>query len=181
MLTDWNHLKKLMEAITDFVAKHEFLQDIVDFVSDLSVIDSIKILGSLAFLLFFFATKLRARRELKKLNFSYDDLDVSEKPRSMVVCVMDVKACQWCLVMERDVWRNPDVLEAIRRINLSLARVPPSVGTGLAKGLGLQKIKGYPTTIIFDASGSEATRIVGYKAPFDVVDLLEATFETSEQ
>ena len=71
--------------------------------------------------------------------------------------------CGWCKKMERTTFEHPDVLKIMNEKFVMVRANAEDGGSGekLARRMNLQ---GYPTTVIFDASGAPKVTIVGYRA-----------------
>lgn len=88
--------------------------------------------------------------------------------------IVDVSAswCAPCVSMERTTFRDPSVVEMTRGFALLRADLT-SNDAGARAQLALLHVTSVPTVILYDRTGREVRRLVGYTSPATLVHALE--------
>src|SRR5438270_14068072 len=94
--------------------------------------------------------------------------DTARKEKRFVLLDLGAVWCHWCHVMEEITYRDPRVIEEIRRHFVPL-RVDQDARPDLSNRY---EDYGWPATIIFDGAGRELVKFAGYVPPPRMLALL---------
>jgi uncharacterized protein YyaL (SSP411 family) len=93
----------------------------------------------------------------------------AQRENRFVLLYLEAVWCHWCHVMDEKTWRDPKVVEYLRRHYVTL-RVDHDAQPDLANRY---RAWGWPATVIYASDGTELVKRAGYIAPADFLALLE--------
>jgi uncharacterized protein YyaL (SSP411 family) len=102
--------------------------------------------------------------------WSDDAFERAREEKRLVLLDLGAVWCHWCHVMEETTYRDPRVVELLRKHFVAI-RVDQDARPDLSNRY---EDYGWPATILFDAEGVELVKFSGYIPPGRMVSLLDA-------
>ena len=88
-------------------------------------------------------------------------LEQSKKDKKLVMVDVFTEWCGWCKKLDKDVYSNKEVAEALAK-NFVAIKLNPEESTKNKKVAAKFQVNGFPTIIFLDSNGKELSKIGGY-------------------
>ncbi len=118
------------------------------------------------------ASKLVWHKDLEQ------SLEMARRANKMVLVDVYTDWCGWCHRLDRDTYSNPDVITFVNNQFVCLKLDAEDGGKG-ARFAQKHKVKGYPCTMVLDASGKRLGVFYGYRPAQQFPDAVRQALEKS--